>query len=528
MKKRYLLLLGVIFNSFIILSQEVDTIYVNENGIERVLVERNTVPELEGIPANSIAYRVFVDMEPNYRMLGFGGFEGIRLLTLLPSSENGLYNYTGIGPLRTGDQISATFIGLFPQIAYDSYITDGRLGSLGNIGVLKSVDETGMVLAADHVSAVNPNNIIYGNSTSNDILGSDGSEPMVDIENFGIAVPLGSIGYDSSGVNIIFVGQFTTDGAFVFELNFDLLTEIMGTKVLVSNVSYNSEDYSVNEPPTVEITSPSDGATYDFGTSVNISASASDPDGTVDSLEFFVNEEKIGAILTPPYEISRQFSVAGTYELNVVATDNEGLSVTSDTITITIEEEQQMPPQVSITSHQEGDCVEVNSSLTLLADASDSDGTVASVRFSIDGITLETDTEAPFETEWTPGETGLFGISALVTDNDGLTGVSTVNVNVSEICLDGIEMYEDGVDGLHIYPNPVSEIITVEVFSKQIGRDAAYEIYDIQGNKILQDNFELRNEETTIQIDLSSFAKGFYVVKLSAGNRTYSKYLIKE
>jgi len=42
-----------------------------------------------------------------------------------------------------------------------------------------------------------------------------------------------------------------------------------------------------NQPPTVSITSPSDGATFTEGDNITINADASDSDGTVTKVEFY-------------------------------------------------------------------------------------------------------------------------------------------------------------------------------------------------------------------------------------------------
>lgn len=62
--------------------------------------------------------------------------------------------------------------------------------------------------------------------------------------------------------------------------------------------------------------------------------------------------------------------------------------------------------------------------LTLTAEATDSDGTIASVQFVLDGEPLATDDAAPFTAAWSGAEAGEHVLTAIATDSDGLV-VST-------------------------------------------------------------------------------------------------------
>lgn len=67
--------------------------------------------------------------------------------------------------------------------------------------------------------------------------------------------------------------------------------------------------------------------------------------------------------------------------------------------------------------------------IELAADAADVDGSVSDVEFLANGISLGVVTKAPFTLNWM-ATTGDYVISAVVTDNEGATATSTVNVSV--------------------------------------------------------------------------------------------------
>lgn len=91
-----------------------------------------------------------------------------------------------------------------------------------------------------------------------------------------------------------------------------------------------------NQSPAVSITSPAGGATYTAGGNVTISASASDSDGTVISVQFYHGSTLIGTDSSSPYAITWSNVPAGSYSLTAVATDNESASTTSSSVSITV------------------------------------------------------------------------------------------------------------------------------------------------------------------------------------------------
>lgn len=86
--------------------------------------------------------------------------------------------------------------------------------------------------------------------------------------------------------------------------------------------------------PTVNITSPSNGQSFTEGTLITINANASDADGSVVGVEFFVNGVSIGTDNTSPYEMNWSV-VLGSSSITAEATDNDNLSSTSSAVTVT-------------------------------------------------------------------------------------------------------------------------------------------------------------------------------------------------
>ena len=104
----------------------------------------------------------------------------------------------------------------------------------------------------------------------------------------------------------------------------------------VGNTLYANTDgrgvfgVKLNNPPSVQITSPSNNQSFTAGSNVVINANASDSDGTITKVEFLRgsgvpgNIKKIGEDTTAPYSFTWLSPPGGTYVLTARATDSDG------------------------------------------------------------------------------------------------------------------------------------------------------------------------------------------------------------
>ena len=86
----------------------------------------------------------------------------------------------------------------------------------------------------------------------------------------------------------------------------------------------------------------------------------------------------------------------------------------------------------------------------------------------------------------------------------------------------GVNEFNENSSSISIYPNPANENITIEniVFTK----GDVVQIYNVHGQLLMQQNLLL----TKTEINVSSFAKGVYAVKLSNSDYTVVKRFVKE
>jgi hypothetical protein len=91
-----------------------------------------------------------------------------------------------------------------------------------------------------------------------------------------------------------------------------------------------------NQPPTVSISSPSNGATFTAPATIAIAANAADADGTVSKVDFYAGSTLIGTDTTSPFQFTWNNVAAGSYSLSAIATDNLGATTTSAAVSITV------------------------------------------------------------------------------------------------------------------------------------------------------------------------------------------------
>ncbi|MFT4246720.1 MAG: Ig-like domain-containing protein, partial [Pseudomonas sp.] len=105
-----------------------------------------------------------------------------------------------------------------------------------------------------------------------------------------------------------------------------------------SNQAVNVE--AVNQPPRISITAPANGAVFYAPATVTVRADATDPEGGLASVAFYLNDALVGTITSAPYQVSLGSLAAGGYRFKAIAKDSKGLSAESAQISVTVKTPQ--------------------------------------------------------------------------------------------------------------------------------------------------------------------------------------------
>jgi subtilisin family serine protease len=174
------------------------------------------------------------------------------------------------------------------------------------------------------------------------------------------------------------------------ELGLFLQNDFDGNKENIGWAGSTEPQPPTDDPPSVMITNPADGAIV-YG-SVTIIADASDDMG-ITQVEFFIDGESIGVDVDGADGWSANWDTTedpdGEHTVSATATDTIG-QTSDDSIVVMIDNVIDTPPSVTITNPTEGSTV--SGSVTVTADASDDAG-VSQVEFFIDGGSIGVDAD---------------------------------------------------------------------------------------------------------------------------------------
>jgi hypothetical protein len=177
-----------------------------------------------------------------------------------------------------------------------------------------------------------------------------------------------------------------------------------------------------NKAPNIVLTSPLDGANFSATDTITLGATATDEDGSIAKVQFFIDGVLLSSDNSAPYAASTSLS-PGTHTILATATDDSGATA-STSITIQVHAPN-LAPTVTLASPQSTQTILSPGRITLEAAATDDDGTIVKVEFFSDNTLLGEVTASPFNLTLNDLAPGDYHFTAVATDDAGLTATST-------------------------------------------------------------------------------------------------------
>lgn len=180
---------------------------------------------------------------------------------------------------------------------------------------------------------------------------------------------------------------------------------------------------SGNSQPTIQLTRPVDGAGVSVNADTTLSADASDADGAIVSVRFFINDVLAATDTTAPYSHTWRPTVTGNYTVRAEAVDDMNATATTPNVAVVVTPANTLP---TATLTNPGDLSRINlgASTTFSANASDSGGTIARVDFYDNGVLVGSDNTSPYQITYTPAAAGTRTLMAVAIDDLGGAGYS--------------------------------------------------------------------------------------------------------
>jgi len=113
----------------------------------------------------------------------------------------------------------------------------------------------------------------------------------------------------------------------------------------------------VGTAPSISMIKPADGTTYSNPAKIKLEAAASDDDGTISQVEFFYSNGgsyvSLGSDSRSPYKKTINNVPVGSYSIKAVATDNDGLTKESASISVSVQDPNTNSAIITIVSDRD-------------------------------------------------------------------------------------------------------------------------------------------------------------------------------
>lgn len=258
--------------------------------------------------------------------------------------------------------------------------------------------------------------------------------PNNSIFTVGDAISLVGVASDSDGSIALYEWDFESDGIYDYNSTMFGNTTHTYTTAGSRTARFRATDNDgssataqvslrINDPPIAMINLPLNGNEFKFGRPISFEGSAFDSDGTIAA---YLWNSSLDGVLSTSASFNRSNLSIGAHVITFTATDNNGAR-DSDSVSITIKPIN--APTANITQPLDGSEFSANDVVSFVGTGSDIDGVVVVYNWtsSIDGAL---NTSATFNTSSL--SVGDHLIALTVTDDDGLTGSSSIHVEVKK------------------------------------------------------------------------------------------------
>ncbi len=184
-----------------------------------------------------------------------------------------------------------------------------------------------------------------------------------------------------------------------------------------------------NQSPIVSLIQPAQNQAFTSPANVTISATASDPDGTISKVEFYNGTTLLHTDIAAPYSFVWQNVAAGTYQVLAKAFDN--LSATTTCASRTISVAANAPTCVIVTP-KPATIFTLPKDITIAADAiATGSNSISYVNFYSNGVLLGTVSASPYIFVWKTATAGTWNITATAfPQNNVSTTSSPISITV--------------------------------------------------------------------------------------------------
>lgn len=204
-----------------------------------------------------------------------------------------------------------------------------------------------------------------------------------------------------------------------------------------------------SDDPHITIAEPASRGYFLPNENIVVTAVTSNQESSIAQVELLLDGQTLAVLTQPPYTTTLTSVAPGVYTFEAIATVSDGTRFISPRVSATVANHVNNPPSVSVSEPLDGSSIEYfdGRTITLGADASDSDGNIAKVEFFLNGISVGADTTAPYSVNW-EAQQGSHMLTAVATDNTNMTAISAATeLNVIPPGAGDLIVLQDGLGG---------------------------------------------------------------------------------
>jgi len=409
------------------------------------------------------------------------------------------------GTLTNANTANATAAGLVQGVySYQLTVTDNA-GSTGrdtvNVTVNAATNQAPNANAGLDANITLPTNSVTLNGSATDPDGTISSYQWIKIA--------GPAAGTISNANIaLTTATGLVQGIYRFELR---VTDNSGasdrdTMQVTVNAAINQAP-SANAGNNINITLPVNSAT--------LNGSGTDPDGTIAAYAWVKISGPAAGTLTNANTANATAAglVQGVYSYQLTVTDNAG-STGRDTVNVTVNAATNQAPNAN--AGNDFSFYLPQDSVMLNGIGTDPDGIIIAynwrVIMSSGGYSFANSNSQ--QTIFENLEQGVYEIEFSVTDNLGGKAYDTLLVTVGS----SRQVFLN--EKVNVYPNPVKNIVNIEIVSSENNKQISLSLYDSKGAKVFLRTIKLNGNAKLETIDMSNLKMGVYILEVNYGNKS--------
>ena len=202
-----------------------------------------------------------------------------------------------------------------------------------------------------------------------------------------------------------------------------------------------------NQSPTVSLTSPTANQSFAAGAAIPMAANASDPDGTINRVEFLIDGAVVGTDTSSPYSFSAPSPGAGAHNAAARAFDNASPAANTTTATVPFTVTGTQTPSITLTPASLTVIEGGSAPLTVRLSAAPAAGATVNVALARTGDTSITVTPAQVGLTSANWQTGVNATVSAAEDADQVDGTATINATATGYIAGSAAVTEDDNDG---------------------------------------------------------------------------------